>query len=63
MKLRRDTQTEERALEQMVRYLDHVGLDEGWLVVFDLRSTLPWEQRLTTRLLEAGSKRVHLVGC
>jgi hypothetical protein len=63
VKLRRDTQTEERALEQVAGYLDGTGLDEGWLVMFDLRSTLPWDERLTTRTLEAKGKRVHVVGC
>jgi hypothetical protein len=63
VKLRRDTQTEERAIEQVTGYLEGAGLDEGWLVMFDLRSTLPWEQRLTSRLIEANGKRVHLVGC
>ena len=37
VKLRRDTETEGEALEQVARYLDHAGLDEGWLVIFDLR--------------------------
>jgi hypothetical protein len=63
VKLRRDTQTEERALEQVAGYLDSVGLDEGWLVLFDLRSTLPWAERLTTRTVSASGKRVHIVGC
>jgi hypothetical protein len=63
VKLRRDTQTEERALAQVRRYLDAVGVDEGWLVLFDLRSTEPWEQRLTRRTVEANGKRVHVVGC
>ncbi|MEX1365242.1 MAG: ATP-binding protein, partial [Nannocystaceae bacterium] len=63
VKLRRDTETEERALEQLWRYLDHAGLDEGWLVMFDLRSTLPWEERLHTREQEHRGKHVHIVGC
>lgn len=63
VKLRRDTETEERALDQVTRYLDHAGLDEGWLVMFDLRSTLPWDERLSTRELEHRGKRVHIVGC
>ncbi|MEX1366694.1 MAG: ATP-binding protein, partial [Nannocystaceae bacterium] len=63
VKLRRDSITEERALDQVTRYLDHAGLDEGYLVLFDLRSTLPWEQRLTTREVEHRGKRVHIVGC
>jgi hypothetical protein len=63
VKLRRDTETEAEALEQVARYLDSAGLGEGWLVMFDLRSTQPWEQRLTTRTLDANGKRVHVVGC
>ncbi|MCC6556401.1 MAG: AAA-like domain-containing protein [Polyangiaceae bacterium] len=63
VKLRRDTETEADALEQVARYLDAAGLGEGWLVMFDLRSTRPWEERLTTRAVETNAKRVHVVGC
>jgi hypothetical protein len=63
VKLRRDTETEADALEQVCRYLDFAGLDVGWSVMFDLRSTRSWEERLTTRTVEASGKRVHLVGC
>jgi hypothetical protein len=63
LKLRRDTQTEERALDQVVCYLEHAGLDEGTLVLFDLRSTRPWAERLTRETLERGGKRIHVVGC
>ena len=50
VKLRRDTQTE-------------AGLGEGWLVLFDLRSELPWSEKLTLRDVEHAGKRVHVVGC
>jgi AAA domain/Endonuclease NucS len=63
VKLRRDTETEADALEQVTRYLDSLGLPEGWLVMFDLRSTLPWDQRLSSRVVEAAGKRVHVIGC
>lgn len=63
VKLRRDTETEVDALDQITRYLDHLGLDEGWLVMFDLRSTQRWEDRLTTRAIEHRGKRVHVIGC
>lgn len=62
-KLRRDTETETDALEQVARYLDRAGLAEGWLVLFDLRSTLPWAERLTTRTVEIGGHRINVVGC
>src|SRR5215468_7887033 len=63
VKLRRDTETEAEALEQVARYLDALGLDEGWLVMFDLRSTKTWDERLSLRTVETADKRVHVVGC
>jgi hypothetical protein len=63
VKLRRDTETEAEALEQVARYLDGLGAGEGWLVMFDLRSTLPWEERLTSRTIDTAGKRVHVIGC
>ena len=63
VKLRRDTETEADALEQVARYLDSAGLESGWLLMFDLRSTKPWAERLSTRTVEAYGKEVIVVGC
>lgn len=63
VKLRRHTETKAEALEQVARYLDATGLPEGWLVMFDLRSKLPWKKRLTSRTVKVKGKRVHVIGC
>jgi hypothetical protein len=63
VKLRRGTETEADALEQVDGYLDEAGLTEGWLVMFDLRSTQPWGERLFTRTVDVNGKRVFVVGC
>jgi type II secretory pathway predicted ATPase ExeA len=63
VKLRRDTETEAEALEQVLRYLDAAGLDEGWLLLFDLRQGLTWEDKLFTRDEQTADKLVHVVGC
>jgi RecB family endonuclease NucS len=63
VKLRRDTETELEALDQIARYLDHAGLGEGWLVMFDLRKELSWSEKLTVREVEHAGKQVRLVGC
>ena len=39
----------ESGVAQLGRYLDTVGLDHGWLVVFDVRPDKTWEERLWTR--------------
>lgn len=63
VKLRRDTETEEDALDQIARYLDRAGLAEGWLVMFDLRKELTWQEKLFVRETEHAGKRIHIVGC
>ncbi|MBK8255484.1 MAG: hypothetical protein IPK82_22835 [Polyangiaceae bacterium] len=63
VKLRRDNHTEGLALAQLNRYLDHLGLGEGYLVLFDLRKEVEWEEKLTTRTVDVLGKTVHVVGC
>ena len=63
VKLRRDEHTRERAIEQVSRYLESLRLTEGWLVLFDLRSSKPWPERLWNEDVVHEGKRVHLVGC
>ena len=63
VKLRRDTETEEDALEQVARYLDEAGLESGRLVLFDLRQGPSWAEKLTRRELEWEGKRVVVIGC
>lgn len=52
----------ETGVAQLGRYLDAVGLDHGWLVVFDVRPDRSWEERLWERTIEAGGKRVRVLG-
>jgi hypothetical protein len=63
VKLRRDTETEAEALDQLVRYLDHLALPDGWLVLFDLRKELAWSEKLTLRDVDHEGKQIHVVGC
>jgi hypothetical protein len=63
VKVRRDTETEARALGQLADYLDRAGLDEGWLVLFDLRKGPTWQERLFLREATRDGKHIHVVGC
>jgi hypothetical protein len=62
VKLRRDTETEADALDQVTRYLDSLGLDQGWLVMFDLRKA-PWGEKLYVREVQHRGRTVRIVGC
>ena len=63
VKLRRDTETEDEALEQLAGYLDRLGLAFGWLVMFDLRKGLSFQEKLFVRVETCAGKTIHLVGC
>ncbi|WP_437621919.1 AAA family ATPase [Sorangium sp. So ce1151] len=63
VKIRRDSETEVEALDQVARYVDHAGLGEGWLLMFDRRKEPSWADKLFVREVEHGRKKIHLVGC
>ncbi len=52
----------EEGIAQLCGYLDQLGLDEGWMLVFDQRPGRSWEQRLWREELQVQGKRLHLVG-
>ena len=63
VKIRRDTETEAKALDQVAGYLDRAGLGEGWLLMFDLRKEVSWVDKLFVREVEHAGKRICIVGC
>jgi hypothetical protein len=62
VKIRRDTETEDEALDQLAGYLDRLGLSEGWLLMFDLRKELSWQEKLFVRDVTRAGKDIRLVG-
>ncbi len=53
---------EPQSLDQFAAYLDRLGLDEGWMPVFDEDKTRPWADKLFLRDLVHGGKTIHIVG-
>ncbi len=47
---------------QLSGYLDALGLDRGWLVVFDVRPGRTWDERLWQREVEHAGRRVTVLG-
>jgi hypothetical protein len=63
VKIRRDTETETKALDQVARYVDHAGLGQGWLLLFDLRKEVSWADKLFVREVAHEGKQIRIVGC
>ena len=52
----------EKSLAQFAGYLDHLGLAEGWMPVFDEDKTKPWGEKLFLRDETIDGKTIHVVG-
>ena len=52
----------EKSYGQLARYLDVLGLAEGWMPVFDEDGTKPWNEKIFTRDETFGGKTIHVVG-
>lgn len=63
MKINRNARSEVEGLQQIARYLDKMGLQTGYLILFEQKSSeeLPWEQRLGWEVLEQDGKQITLV--
>ena len=53
----------EKAYDQVCRYMDHLGVSEGWLVVFDPDMSVSWDAKLGHADLDYAGKRIHLFRC
>jgi hypothetical protein len=50
-------------IEQLGAYMDACGAREGWLVIFDRRPDIPWDQRIGWKTVEHGGRTIHIVDC
>jgi len=52
-----------KAYDQVCGYMDRLGVDEGWLVVFDADLSKPWEGKIFSEDVAWNGKTVHVIGC
>jgi hypothetical protein len=62
LKIRYGDKYLEEGLEQIARYMDLHCCQEGWLVAFDRRPTVKWEDKLYFRKETIGGKTITVVG-
>jgi len=63
MKIRYSENTYYAGIEQILRYMDILGSDKGWLVIFDHRNLTTWDERLFCKKEVIGGKTVMIFGC
>ena len=52
----------EKSYGQLAKYLDTLGLSEGWMTVFDVDSAKPWDEKTYARDETFAGKTIHVVG-
>lgn len=62
LKIRYGEETYQEGQQQLLGYMDKLACVEGWLVVFDRRKSIAWEEKLFWRSESVEGKRVHVVG-
>jgi hypothetical protein len=62
LKIVRNTRMREEGLAQLVVYMDSLGAKEGWLLLFDTKSSIPWEQRINWETIIHDGRTLHVVG-
>ena len=53
----------EKAHAQVSKYMDRLGVAEGWLVVFDPDLTKPWDDKISAYDVPAAGKTIHVLRC
>ena len=61
LKMRRNFSPTE-SLAQLSGYLDHLGLPEGWMAVFDEDKDKSWDEKIYIRDEEFNGKILHIIG-
>jgi hypothetical protein len=62
LKIRYGEKYVEKGVEQLARYMDTLGCSEGWLAVFDRRTTVPWDKKLFMDKETVAGKTITVVG-
>jgi len=63
IKIRRDSKTLEDGKRQLAQYMDTLGCDEGWLVIFDRRKKTSWKNKLFWKTGKLENRIIHAAGC
>lgn len=63
LKVRHGDKTVPDGLRQLSRYLETLGEAEGWLIVFDRRPEISWDEKISWTSETVNGRTIHVVGC
>jgi len=63
LKIKQSIRNDAKVLDQILGYMDKLGSNVGWLVIFDKDAGKSWDEKIYMREEAADGKRVTVVGC
>jgi AAA+ ATPase superfamily predicted ATPase len=63
LKILQNIRSRTKITEQILSYMDKVGENLGWLVIFDKDTEKSWDEKIYMREEDVDGKKVVLVGC
>ena len=57
-----DNFKDEKSYEQCAKYLDSLGLDEGWMPIFEKSKDKSWNEKIYSRDVTFNDKAIHVLG-
>jgi len=62
LKIRYGQKTYQEGLKQLGKYMEKLACLEGWLIVFDKRKTVSWDDKIFWQTHQVADKTIHVVG-
>lgn len=63
LKLYYGPKTRKDGEEQLLEYMQGLGAQEGWLIIFDRRPEMHWDDKITWETLNRDGRILHVMGC
>jgi hypothetical protein len=63
LKLRYGEDTYTEGQNQLLGYLERLGCTEGWLIVFDRRKNISWDDKIFWKTVKLENKIINIIGC
>ncbi|MDR2694106.1 MAG: hypothetical protein LBB74_07820 [Chitinispirillales bacterium] len=63
LKIRQSIRNNAKVLDQILGYMDKIGSDIGWLVIFDKDTGKSWDEKIYMKEEMVDGKRVTVAGC
>ena len=63
LKILRNKKSYDNGVRQTAEYMDKVGADKGWLVIFDRDTEKCWDEKIYMKKETVNGKNVVVAGC